>query len=128
MDFAERLKEYLESLESTPSTIGMGKYNEDDDYSVAIIITPSSYSRYIKGKIYPFNFQISVHSKNNYLAYVKSQEINSSLENLNKQSIVSKNNSFALISMQCTTTPNYVSETSKGILYAGLYTAEIYII
>lgn len=129
MDFLDRLKEYLEGLSFTPATINIGLYQADGD-DIAIRPSPSNISeRHIdKGKIYPFAFQVLVHHKNNLTGYQTSQDLLSKLDNLASDAIISSNNSFAMVSFHCTTSPRFVEKTSHGVLWTASYEAELYII
>ena len=130
MDFLERLKEHMEGQSFTPSVIEIGTYKADGD-SVAIRPSPSNISsRYMaKSKIYSFGFQLLVHHANDLTAYqTLSQLFNLYDLNTNKLGIVSDDNSFALNNVRCTTTPNYVQETSHGVLWTAVFEAELYII
>ncbi|WP_194841341.1 phage tail terminator protein [Salinibacillus xinjiangensis] len=126
MDFLDRLKEHIEGLSFTPSTVGIGMYQEDGN-SVAIRPSPANPNeRYMnKGKIYPFSFQILVHHQENVTAYDTIEKINSNLDNLVPGAITSSDGSFNLVTMQCTTTPNYVQKTSYGVLWTALFEAEL---
>lgn len=130
IDFLERLKEFTEGLSYTPSTIEIGLYKENGN-SIAIRPSPSSINvRYMeKGKIYPYNFQLLVHmdGSNNLVAYQTAQKLVSEYENLNSGAITSSDGSFDLVTMQCTTTPNFVEKTSFGVLWTALFNAELYI-
>lgn len=126
MDFLDRLKDYIDGLQYTPSNTKIGLYSEDGN-DIAINPSPSSIDdRYLsKDKVYPFSFQILVHHKNNFTAYQIIQELFSDLDNL--VDIYSENNSFILLDIKCTTTPNFVEETSHGVLYTAIFEAELYI-
>ncbi|MGJ9460287.1 phage tail terminator protein [Oceanobacillus sp. CF4.6] len=128
MDFLDRLKEYQEGLPFTPSIIQIGLYKEDGN-SVAIRPAPSNINeRYMEeGKIYPFSFQMLVHNQSNVFAYDSLNQLTSQLDNLSNGAITSSDGSFNLISMQCTTTPNFVQKTSYGVLWTAIYNAELYI-
>jgi Bacteriophage minor capsid protein len=128
MDFLDRLKEYQESLSFTPSIIEIGSYKEDGN-SVAIRPSPSNIgTRYMEeGKIYPFSFQMLVHHESNTFAYDVINQLTSRLDNLDPGAITSSNGSFDLVSLQCTTTPNFVQKTSYGVLWTAIYEAELYI-
>lgn len=128
IDFLNKLKNYTESLSYTPSVIHIGTYREDGN-SIAIRPSPSNISeRYMtKGKIYPFSFQILVHNKDNMFAYNTIDQLFSEYENLSSGAITSGNGSFSLVSMQCTTTPNFVQKTSFGVLWTAIFEAELLI-
>lgn len=130
IDFLQRLKEYIEGLSYTPSTVEIGVYSENNN-SIAIRPSPSTIiDRYMeKGKIYPYSFQLLVHmdGSQNLMAYQTIQKLTSELENLSSGAITSSDGSFNLVSMQCTTTPNFVQKTSYGVLYTALFEAELYI-
>lgn len=128
MDFLLRLKDHMESLPFTPPTIGIGLYSEDGD-SVAIRPSPSNINdRYMEqGKIYPFSFQLLVHHKDNLFAYETAENILSTYDNLASDAIASSNGSFELVSVYCTTTPNFVQKTSYGVLWTAMFEAELYI-
>lgn len=130
IDFLERLKDYTEGLPYTPSTIEVGLYKENGN-SIAIRPTPSSINvRYMeKGKMYPYSFQLLIHmdGSQNLMAYQTIQKLTSEFENLSSGAITSSDGSFNLVSMQCTTTPNFVQKTSYGVLYTALFEAELYI-
>lgn len=140
MDFLERLKDFTEGIDGVPHPVNIGVYNEDRD-SVAIRPAPSAIdSRYVdKGKIYPFSFQVLVHTRNNMIAYGLMQRLVSEFEsvvstkNINhttgmmKKAIESRDGSYFMITLQCTTTPNYVQETSHGVLWTAMFNAELYI-
>lgn len=80
-----------------------------------------------KGKIYPFSFQILVHNKDNMFAYDTINRLFSQYENLSNGAITSSDASFTLVSMQCTTTPNFVQKTSFGVLWTAIFEAELLI-
>jgi len=126
MDFLDRLKELVEGYSFTPFVIEIGTYKEDGD-SIAIVPTPSNIStRYMeKGKVYSFSFQVLVHHGNNLTAYDTINRLNNELDGT--KGIVSANNSFSLISLFCTTTPNYIQETVHGTLWTALFNADIYL-
>lgn len=128
MDFLDRLKSYIESLSFTPSTVDIGLYQEDGG-SLAIRPSPSTIDdRYMEqGKIYPYSFQILSHNRNNYTAYQATQELVSRLDNLDAGAITSSDGSFVLVTIQCTTTPNFVEKTSYGVLWTCIFEAELYI-
>lgn len=129
MDFLNRLKAHMEGLAFTPSTINIGLYNENGN-SIAIRPSPSNISdRYMsKGYIYPFSFQVLVHHNKNTEAYGMIEKLRSEYENLSNGAITSGDGSFVLVSMQCTTTPNFVQKTSYGTLWTAIFNAELEII
>jgi hypothetical protein len=126
LDFLDRLKEYIEGLPNTPSVIEIGQYNEDGN-SVAIRPTPSNTNirDMAKSKIYPFAFQMLVHHKNNYTAYLLLKHLEESLD-MSKE-IVSEDESYTLISLKCTTNPSHVETTSYGTLWTAVFEAELFI-
>ncbi|MBP1971580.1 hypothetical protein J2Z83_003731 [Virgibacillus natechei] len=128
IDFLEILKTYIEDLSFTPSTIHIGLYNENNN-SIAIRPMPSNIDdRYMEyGKVYPFQFQLLVHHRENLFAYSITEQLMSQLDNLSSGAITSSNRSFSLISFQCTNTPNFVQKTSYGVLWQTVFTAELYI-
>lgn len=128
MDFLDRLKEYTEGLNITPPVIQIGVYNTNGN-SVAIRPAPSNINeRYMsKGKIYPFSFQILVHHSDNLIGYNTIESLLSAYENLSNGAITSSDGSFNLVSVQCTTTPNFVEKTSFGVLWTAIFNAELYI-
>jgi len=128
MDFIDRLKEFMEGLPSTPSVVNIGVYSENGN-SVAIRPAPSNINeRYMEeGKIYPFSFQILMHNRSNAIAYDSLNQLTSTLDNLNSRAITSSDGSFSLVSMQCTTTPNFVQKTSYGVLWTAIFQADLYI-
>lgn len=128
MDFLDRLKNYIESLSFTPAIADVGLYQEDGE-SLAIRPAPSTIDeRYMEqGKIYPYSFQILSHNRNNHTAYQTTEELVSRLDNLDARAITSSDSSFVLVSMQCTTTPNFVKKTSYGVLWTALFEADLYI-
>ncbi|GAA5417922.1 hypothetical protein Pryu01_03000 [Paraliobacillus ryukyuensis] len=126
MDFLIRLKSHMEGLAFTPSTINIGLYNKNGN-SVAIRPSPNNINeRYMsKGYIYPFSFQLLVHHKDNTIGYNEIEQLRSTYENLTNGAITSGDGSFNLVSMQCTTTPNFVQETSYGVLWTAIFNAEL---
>ena len=128
LDFLDRLKEFLEGSISIPTPISIGTYKENG-HDIAIRPSPSNIDiRYMnKNKVYAFGFQILVHHRENITAYREIERIRATLEDLSSDSITSNNGSFELISMQCTTTPNYVQKTNHGVLWTALFVAEIHI-
>lgn len=128
MDFLDRLKDKLESYAFTPQKIDIGVYQQDGN-SLAIRPSPSSIDeRYMeRGKIYPYSFQILSHNRNNHVAYETIQELVSRLDGMDARAITSDDGSFVLVSMQCTTTPNFVQKTSYGVLWTCIFEAELYI-
>lgn len=118
----------MEGLSFTPSTINIGLYNENGN-SVAIRPSPSNINeRYMsKGYIYPFSFQVLVHNRDNMFAYDAIEQLRSEYENLSKGSITSSDGSFLLVSMECTTTPNFVQKTSYGVLWTAMFEAQLHI-
>jgi hypothetical protein len=127
MDFLERLKADMEALTFTPSTVEIGMYNEDGN-SVSIRPAPSNIDvrDMAQGKIYPFSFQVLSHHKNNLTAYQLLQDLVSEYDDV-KKIITSSDNSFVMLSVKCTTTPNYVESTSYGALWTAIFEAELYI-
>jgi hypothetical protein len=127
MDFLEVLKADMEALPFTPSSIEIGMYNEDGN-SVSIRPAPSNIDvrDMAQGKIYPFNFQILSHNKNNLTAYQLLQNLVTEYDL--KKTLTSTDNSFAVLSIKCTTTPNFVESTTYGALWTALFEAELYII
>lgn len=127
MDFLNRLKDYMEGLPFTPSIVHIGLYEESGN-SVAIRPTPSSIDeRYMeKGKIYPFSFQVLAHHSSNMFAYDTINQLTSILDNLDSGAITS-DGSFSLVSLQCTTTPNFIEKTPYGVLWQAIYQADLYI-
>jgi hypothetical protein len=128
MDFLNKLKEHIEGLPFTPSTVHVGLYDENGN-SVAIRPAPSNIDeRYMEdGKIYPFSFQILMHHSSNLFAYDSLEQLTSELDNLDPRAITSSNGSFSLVSLQCTTTPNFVEKTSYGTLWTAIYQADLHI-
>jgi len=128
MDFLERLIEYVEGLSFMPSNIKIGLFDENGN-SVAIRPTPSTINeRYVeKSKIYPYSFQVLVHNKSNVFAYEVSQKLLGVLDTLDKELIQSSNNSFELLSIRCTTTPNFVQKTGYGYLWTMMFEAELFV-
>ena len=128
LDFLDRLKEFLEGITLISTPISIGTYKENG-HDVAIRPSPSNIdTRYMdKNKVYAFGFQILVHHRENVIAYREIERIRATLEDLSSDSITSNNGSFKLISMQCTTTPNYVQKTNHGALWTALFVAEIHI-
>lgn len=128
LDFLDRLKEFLEESTSVSVPISIGTYKENG-HDIAIRPSPSNIDvRYMdKNKVYEFGFQILVHHRDNMTAYREIERIRATLENLSSDSITSNNGSFKLITMQCTTTPNYVQKTNHGVLWTALFVAEIHI-
>jgi hypothetical protein len=128
MDFLDRLKEYMEGLPFTPSTVHIGTYQENGN-SVAIRPAPSNIDeRYMEGgKIYPFSFQILMHHQSNNFAYESLSQLTIELDNLDPRAITSRDGSFNLVSMQCTTTPNFVQKTGYGTLWTAIYQADLYL-
>ena len=128
MDFLERLKEYTESLNFTPSVVSIGLYNESGN-SVAIRPAPSNVSDrdFEKGKSYNFSFQVLVHHKDNLFAYKMMDQLFHEYENLEKGAITSSDGSFNLVTVECTTTPSFIQKTSFGVLYTAIFNAELYI-
>ncbi|MCT1577950.1 minor capsid protein [Oceanobacillus kimchii] len=127
MDFLERLKAYTEHLTYTPSVIEIGTYQENGN-SIAIRPSPANINdRYMdKNKIYPFQFQLLVHHRENLEAYRMIHQLESQYENLSNRAITSSDGSFKLVSFQCVTTPSYVQKTSYGTLWSALFQAELY--
>jgi len=128
MDFLDRLKDFMEGLPFTPSVIYIGTYNENQN-SVAVRPAPSNIDeRYMEeGKIYPFSFQILMHHSSNLFAYDSLEQLTSELDSLDSRTITSSNGSFSLVSLQCTTTPNFVEKTSYGTLWTAIYQADLHI-
>ena len=128
MDFLEQLKTFVEGLPFTPSTIYIGTYNENKN-SVAIRPAPSNIDdRYMEeGKIYPFSFQVLMHNQSNNVSYDSLNQLTSTLDNLDSRAITSRDDSFSLVTMQCTTTPNFVQKTGYGTLWTAIYQADLYI-
>lgn len=128
MDFLHRLKEHMEGLTSTPSTIRVGSHTHETP-SVAIKPSPSNIRDrdLSKGKEYPFSFQLLVHDTNHYTAYNLIMDLFNEYDGINISSIVSSDNSFALTNIACTTLPNHVEDTNKGTLYTAMFEAQLYI-
>jgi len=127
VDFQDRLKENLEGLSYTPPKIRIGLFDKDRN-SISIKPIPSSgIGRYIKGKTYNYSFQLNVHYESNYTAYETIMKLYKHLEEVALKEIISKDNSFALINIECTTVPNFVQETEYGTLYTAIFNAELYI-
>lgn len=128
MDFLDRLKDFLEGLSFTPDVINIGSYRESGN-DIAIRPTPTAIADQYqsKEKIYPFSFQVLVHMDNNIEAYTTIEKLRSELANLNSESIVSDNDSFDLITIECTSTPSYVQKTNYGSLWNAIFTADIHI-
>ena len=128
MDFLDRLKDFMEGLPFTPSVIYIGTYNENKN-SVAIRPAPSNIDeRYMEeGKIYPFSFQVLMHNQSNNVSYDSLNQLTSALDNLDSRAITSRDGSFNLVTMHCTTTPNYVQKTGYGTLWTAIYQADLYI-
>lgn len=125
MDFLTKLKAHMEGLPNTPSVIEIGSYNDDGD-SVAIRPAPSNteFRDMAQGKIYPFSFQILVHHKNNFTAYLTLQDL---VEAYDMTKVVIPGTGYTLLSIRCTTNPNYVETTQYGTLWTALFEAELYI-
>lgn len=128
MDFLHRLKEFTQNLEVTPPVIRIGSHT-NTPVSVAIRPSPSApIDRHLdRGKVYPFAFQLLVFDTNHFTCYELIQAITKEYESLSTRSIVSSDNSFSLISFQCTTVPNHVEDRNEGVLYSALFEAELYI-
>lgn len=128
MDFLERLIEYVEGLSFMPSNIKIGLFDENGN-SVAIRPMPSSLNeRYVEqSKIYQYSFQVLVHNKSNLIAYEVSQKLMSVLDMIDEGLIQSSNNSFKLVSIRCTTTPNFVQKTGYGYLWTMMFEAELFV-
>jgi hypothetical protein len=127
MDFLKVLKTDMEALTFTPPVIEIGQYNEDGN-SLSIRPAPSNIDTrdMAKGKIYPFLFQILSHHKNNLTAYEILQDLVTEYDL--KKTLTSTDNSFAVLSIKCTTTPNFVESTTYGALWTAIFEAELYII
>lgn len=95
--------------------------------SVAIRLTPGSINtRFIQGFNANVNFQILVQDKNHIKTVKVVEDIFRALEGLSKNDLVSSDNSFKLVSLKCTTLPNFVEKTEKGLfVYTALFSAEI---
>lgn len=128
MDFLERLIEYMEGLSFMPSNIKIGLFDENGN-SIAIRPMPSAINeRYVEqSKIYPYFFQVLIHHKSNVMAYEVSQKLLSVLDMIDEGLIQSSNNSFELLSIRCTTTPNFVQKTGYGYLWTMTFEAELFI-
>lgn len=128
MDFLERLIEYVEGLSFMPSNIKIGLFDENGN-SVAIRPMPSAINeRYVEqSKIYPYSFQVLVHNKSNLMAYEVSQKLLSVLDMIDEGLIQSSNNSFDLVSIKCTTPPNFVEKTGYGYLWTMMFEAELFV-
>lgn len=128
MDFLDRLVEYLEGFSFMPSLIKIGLYDENKN-SVALRPTPSTINeRYIeKSKVYPYAFQVLIHNESNTVAHATSQQLLSVLDFLDEGLIQSSNNSFELLSIRCTTTPNFVQKTGYGYLWTIMFEAELFV-
>ncbi|GAQ18034.1 minor capsid protein from bacteriophage [Oceanobacillus picturae] len=128
MDFLHALKGFTEGLAYTPSTVGIGLYQENQN-SIALRPSPANINeRYMeKSKIYPFNFQLLVHHNDNMAAYEMIERLQTEYENLSNEAITSSDGSFHLVSFQCTTTPNFVQKTGYGTLWTAIFTAELYV-
>ena len=128
MDFLERLIDYMEGLSFMPSDIKIGLFDENGN-SVAIRPMPSAINeRYVEqSKIYPYSFQVLVHNKSNFMAYEVSQKLMSVLDMIDEGLIQSSNNSFKLVSIRCTTTPNFVQKTGYGYLWTMMFEAELFV-
>lgn len=129
IDFLQRLKDHMEGLLYTPPTVSIGLYNESGN-SVAIRPSPANINeRHMnKGKIYPFNVQILVHNRENDVAYSTIEKLFNEYDNISNGAITSSDGSFDLISVNFTTTPNFVQKSSYGYLWTAIFQAELYII
>lgn len=127
MDFLDRLIDYLSNSLPMP-TIKVGLY-EENGQSVAIRPMPSAINeRYIeKSKVYPYAFQVLVHNKSNAAARMTAQQFFDELDFMDKTKIESGNESFELLAVRCTTTPNFVQKTSYGHLWTVSFEAELYL-
>src|SRR5699024_10885971 len=128
LDFLERLKGSLESLDYTPDRINIGLHDKNRN-SIAIRPSPSNISdrQMDTGKIYNFSFQLLIHNENNLVGYKTANRLTEFLDDVNKSNIISNDNSFSLVFIECTTLPNFVEETSFGALWTAIYNAELYI-
>lgn len=127
MDFLDRLIEYLQGFSFMPSIIKVGLYDENEN-SVAIRPTPSSINeRYIeKSKVYPYSFQVLVHNRSNAVAHASAQQLLGVLDMIDKDIIQSNQNAFEVLSIRCTTTPNFVQKTGYGYLWTMIFEAELF--
>lgn len=128
MDFLDRLIEYLEGLMYMPSIIKVGLYDENKN-SVAIRPTPSNLNdRDLEGaKTYNFSFQVLAHNKINQIAYHTLQQLLDDLDMLDREAIESENDTFELVVIYCTTTPNFVQKTGYGYLWTAMFEAELFL-
>ena len=125
MDLLDRVMDYLESnvnlnASITPALLGSGS-------SIALRLTPGSINtRFIEGFNADIGFQILAQDANHLRCIGVIEDIFRALEGLSKNDLVSQNNSFKLVSLKCTTLPNFVEKTEKGLfVYTALFSAEI---
>lgn len=125
MDLLDRVMDYLEvnvtlNAPIVPGSLGNGS-------SVAIRLTPGSVNtRFIAGFNADVGFQILVQDSKHLKCVGVTEDIFRALEGLSKDDLVSHDDSFRLVSLKCTTLPNFVEQTETGLyVYTALFNAEI---
>ena len=127
MDFFERLKKYVEGLDTFTNTVDVSLLMADE--SICLRLTPSGAPKmYLDEKgLYTFNFQILVRQADQIMAYQTKQFIALTLMKARKGAITSSNNSFKFVKCSIVSMPSFLEKDSKGWLYTTLFSAEIYI-
>lgn len=131
MDFLDRVKEYIETnvslTEFDKPTLSVGVLKNPND--IAIVSTPSiSPEKSLDlTKVYFYGFQIYVRHQDQRKVIATCQTIELLLDGLQNNAILSNDASFDLIKIDCTTTTNFVEQTSDGYAYTCLLDAELFL-
>jgi len=128
LDFLERLKEFLESLDTFVDHIAVGVLS--DGNSIAFRPIPAQPPiKYLDGrKSLSYGFQVLVRHSDQLKAIQTIESISQTLDDLPKGAIKSENNSFAFLFCSISTPTNYVEQDSSGWVYTALFSANLSII
>jgi hypothetical protein len=131
MDFLDRVKSYIEANMDLSSfdkpTLSVGLLKSPND--IAIVPAPNMSPEKLLDltRVYFFGFQIYARHQDQKRVIETCQTIELLLDGQQNNAILSTNASFDLIKIDCTTTTNFVEQTSEGYAYTALFDAELFI-
>lgn len=131
MDFFDRIKAYIEANVDLSafdkSTLSIGLLKNSND--IAIVPAPSMSPEKLLdlSRVYFYGFQIYARHQDQRIVIETCQAIELLLDGLQNNAILSSNASFDLIKIDCTTTTNFVEQTSEGYAYTALFDAELFL-
>lgn len=131
MDFLDRVKTYIEANVDLSSfdkpTLSVGVLRNPNDIAIVPAPSPSPEKLLDLSRVYFYGFQIYARHSDQRKVIETCQTIELLLDGLQNHAILSSNASFDLIKIDCTTTTNFVEQTSEGYAYTCLFDAELFL-